>query len=185
VVFAQGGASSTLHQYQYQYQYGPQVTAGLLTTIRTNCPDFQKGRSEELEEMRYRVRRGDISALDPWNVYYWTRVQAPATTFTVDIVQSVAHPTFTTLFGMDDVDQVQLLSEGCADLASQDSAGQGQARVVVTGAIPGRFYIVQARYLTRPLLGRTAPNPSTARYTFETKLNGVPVAHDVLDLVKK
>jgi hypothetical protein len=185
VVFAGGGASSTLHQYQYQYQYGPQTTVGLLATIRTNCPDFQGGRSEELDEMRYRLRRGEISALDPWSFYYWTRVRAPATTFTVDVVQSVAHPSFTRLFGMDNVDQVQLLSEGCADLPSQDSAGQGQARVVVTGAIPGRFYIVQARYLTRPLLGQPAPNPSTVHYDFTTKLDGVVVASDGLDLKKK
>lgn len=135
--------------------------------------------------MRYRLRRGEINVLDPWNFYYWTRVQAPATTFTVDIVQSTSHPSFTTLFGMGNIDQVQLLSEGCADLDSQDSVAQDQARVVVTGAIPGRFYIVQARYLTRPLLGQPAPNPSTVHYDFETRLNGVPVAHDGLDLKKK
>jgi hypothetical protein len=185
VVFAGGGASSTLHQYQYQYQYGPQTTVGLLTTIRTICSEFQGGRADDLDEMLYRVRRGDISALDPWAFFYWTRVRAPSTTFTVDIVQSVAHPSFSTLFGMDNVDQVQLLSEGCADLATEESAGNGQARVVVTGAIPGRFYIVRTRYLTRPLLGQTAPNPPTAHYDFTTKLSGLAVAADGLDLKKK
>jgi hypothetical protein len=181
VLFAGGGASSTLHQYQYQYQYqyGPQVTVGVVTTIGTICPEFQAGRADALDEMLYRTRKGGvISALDPWAFFYWTRVRAPATTFTVDIVQSVAHPSFAILFGLAHVDQVQLLSEGCADLDSARSVSQGQARLTVTGAIPGRFYIVRARYLTRPLLGQPAPNPGTAHYDFETRVDGALVDRD-------
>ena len=44
---------------------------------------------------------------------------------------------------------------------------------------------MRTRYLTRPLLGQTAPNPPTAHYDFTTKLNGVAVAADGLDLKKK
>lgn len=185
VVFAGGGASSTLHQYQYQYQYGPQVTVGLVTTIGTICPEFQAGRADELDAMTYRTRRGGvISGLDPWAFFYWTRVRAPATTFTVDILQSVSHPSYAILFGLGQTDQVQLLSEGCADLDSARSVSGGQARLTVTGAIPGRFYIVRARYLTRPLLGQPAPNPGTAHYDFETRVDGTLVDRDLngLDL---
>jgi hypothetical protein len=185
-VFAGGGSTSSLHQYQYQYQYGPQVTIGLVTTIGTICPEFQDGKADSLDVMRYKTRRGGvISGLDPWSFFYWTRVRAPATTFTVDIVQSLSHPSYTLLFGLGQVDQVQLLSEGCADLDSQRSVGQGQARVTVSGAIPGRFYIVRARYLTRPLLGEPAPtSPSTAHYDVRTKVDGVFVDGDAngLDL---
>lgn len=185
VVFAGGGASSTLHQYQYQYQYGPQVTVGLVTTIGTICPDFQAGRADALDEVLYRTRRGGvISGLDPWAFFYWTRVRAPATTFTVDVVQSVSHPSYSTLFGLAHTDQVQLLSEGCEDLASARSVSQSQARVTVAGAIPGRFYIVRVRYLTRPLLGQPAPSPGTAHYDFETRVEGALVDRDLngLDL---
>jgi hypothetical protein len=184
-LFAGGGATSSLHQYQYQYQYGPQVGVGLLTTIGTICPEFQDGKIDSLDVMRYKTRRGGIvSSLDPWAFYYWARVRAPATSFTVDIVQSLTHPSYTLLFGLAQLDQVQLLSEGCADLDSQRTAGQGQARVTVSGAIPGRFYIVRVRYLTRPLLGEPAPNPAVAHYDFRTKVDGVPVDGDAngLDL---
>ena len=60
VVFAGGGASSTLHQYQYEYQcqYGPQVTVGLVTTIGTICPEFQSGRADELDEIPTAPARG-------------------------------------------------------------------------------------------------------------------------------
>ena len=183
-LFAGGGSTARLHQYQYQYQYGPQVAAGQLTEISTICREFQDGEGDSLEVMRYKTRRGGIvSSLDPWAFFYWTRVQAPSTSFTVDVVQSVQHPSYTLLFGMAQPDQVQLLSEGCADLPSQRTAGAGQARVIVTGAIPGRFYIVRARYLTRPLLGEPAPNPPVAHYDFTTKVDGVVVTGDPEGLV--
>jgi hypothetical protein len=184
VMFAGGGASSTLHQYQYQYQYGPQVPVGELTTIATICREFQDGEGDSLAVMRYKTRRGGIvSSLDPWAFYYWARVRAPATSFTVDIVQSLTHPSYTLLFGLAQLDQVQLLSEGSADLDSQRTAGQGQARVTVSGAIPGRFYIVRGRYLTRPLLGEPAPNPPVAHYDFRTMVDGVVVTGDPEGLV--
>src|SRR5262249_30808910 len=108
---------------------------------------------------------------------------------TIDIVQSENHPTFSTLFGVQQqpaTSQVNLFNADCSNssLGSVSFTGIGQARISVSGATAGQVFIVSVKYSKDNLIGATAPtSPTTVTYRFETQVNGTAVAFDTVDLV--
>lgn len=185
-----GLGPAVAHEYQYppQYQYGQGEAR--VTTIEPICRDFATGGAAQLPEVVYTVRRdGKIGGLDPWSIRYWTRVRAPAASFTIEVAQTTTHPTFRILFDLAQTGQIRLHEASCQDstLPQSISFDDDQAKVTISGATPGAFYILSVRYGTQPFLSKRAPNPSTVHYDFQTKVNGALVDSDPngLDLKKR
>src|SRR5262249_43356437 len=156
----------------------------------TTCGAFRAGTSQDLNQIFYSVSGGTIaSSVAPGGFFYFTFVTAPSASFTIDIVQSENHPTFSTLFGVQQqpsTSQVNLFNADCSNssLGSVSFTGIGQARISVSGATAGQVFIVSVKYQKDNLVGATAPtNPTTVTYRFETQVNGTAVAFDTVDLV--
>jgi hypothetical protein len=184
-----GGISGPGSASAHEYQYGTDDVAARVTSIQPLCRDFRADAAPELAAVRYVVRSdGKIGGVNPSAIRYWTQVHAPAASFTIEVAQTTTHPSFPILFDLSSADNIRLHGSGCSDstLPQAKSIAGEQARVAVTGAIPGGVYYLSVRYGTQPFLSKPAPSPTTVHYDFRTKVDGVVVDGDPngLDLVK-
>ena len=167
----------------------PPTTTGQIAPTATTCPTFVAGTSDDLTEIEYSVKDGVISQLNPGVFFYYTTVTAPASSFTIDIVQSGTHPTFSTLFDVQNLSQIRLFNAACEPVdATVSIPSAGQARILVTGATVGQVFIVSVKYDKQALEGEEPPtDPSTAHYNFVTNVDGTQVDADPdgLDLTPK
>ena len=185
-----GGLRGPLSASAHEYQYGTPDVNARVTTIQPICREFSSNAAAELSDVLYSVRSdGKIGGVRPSAIRYWTQVHAPAASFTIQVAQSVGHPTFATLFDLSSADNIRLHDAACGDstLPQSKSIAGDQATVAVSGATPGAVYYLSVRYSTQPFLSKPAPNPSTAHYDFRTKVDGVVVDGDPngLDLKKQ
>jgi hypothetical protein len=165
------------------------VAPAQLTDTTTTCSMFAGGGAPDLTRALYNARKGTISSVAPGVFYYYSLVTAPASSFTIDVEQAETHPTFGTLFGVQQGSQVRLYKGDCTSpgVGSAVSVAGGQAHVSVTGATPGQAYIVSVKYSTSSVIGQPVPSPTTVHYTFATRVNGSVVAADAdgFDLLRK
>jgi hypothetical protein len=184
-----GGLRGPLSASAHEYQYGTEDVAARVTAIQPSCTDFRADEAPGLSEVLYSVRSdGKIGGLRPSAIRYWTQLHAPAASFTVEVAQTRTHPSFSILFDLSSADNIRLHEANCRDstLPQTKSIVGDQATVGVTGAIPGATYYLSVRYATQPFLSKLAPSPTTVRYDFRTKVDGVVVDGDPngLDLKK-
>ncbi|PYO44625.1 MAG: hypothetical protein DMD33_02425 [Gemmatimonadetes bacterium] len=166
-------------------------------TTGTTCRQFagldpasgEAGR--DITSASYSVKDGKINQVSPGVFFYYTSFQAPGPgSFTVDIVQSETHPTFSTLFAVHQ-GQIRLFNGNCTSPTVQYSTSEspaGIAHVTITGASAGQTFIVSVKYNAGSLVGQNAPtSPTTVHYDFKTKIGAVVVAQDPdgLNLIKK
>jgi hypothetical protein len=186
-VFGGLGFHGPVSASAHEYQYGTNDVIARVTSIQPTCPDFRANAAPQLAEASYRVRAdGRIGSVNPWAIRYWTQVHAPATSFTIDVVQTSTHSSFP-LFDLVDPGNVRLHDAACRDVASAIVVNGDQARVTVGGSAPGQVYYLSVRYGTQPFLGKPAPSPATVHYDFRTLVDGVVTDGDPngLDLKKQ
>ena len=127
----------------------------------------------------------------PGVFFYYTTVTAPSSSFTIDIVQSETHATFSTLFSVQNISNIRLFNADCTisnlGTFSISGANSGQATIQVSGATAGQVFIVSVKYTTSTVVGQNVPDPTTVHYDFVTNVNGGQVDQDAngLDLKKK
>jgi hypothetical protein len=184
------GIRGPLSASAHEYQYGIDEVIARVTAIQPSCRDFMADAAPQLPEVLYVVRSdGKIGGVRPSAIRYWTQVHAPAASFMVEVAQTTTHPSFPLLFDLSSTDQIRLHEGNCVDstLPQTKSIAGDQARVTVSGATPGAFYVLSVRYGTQPFLSKLAPSPTTVHYDFRTKVDGVVVDGDPngLDLKKQ
>jgi hypothetical protein len=126
----------------------------------------------------YGVKAGSINSTSPGVLFYFTRVTAPAASFTIDIAQTNSNGSVP-LFGVQQGNQINLFNADCTSSnLGAISDGNGQAKIIVNGAIAGQVFIVQVKYSTQTVGGTLVPSPTTVHYNFATKVNGTQVDQD-------
>ena len=134
------------------------------------APDFSSG------DVNVVLRDGVISSISPGVFFYWTKVKAPSAAFTIEVAQAKDNPAFPFLPVLQG--QVSPYDANCTRVASGDETSPGQATIPITGATPGKVYIVSVKYSLKALVGVAMPPGSGVHYDFRTMVNGVIVDSD-------
>jgi hypothetical protein len=160
---------------------------GILAPTETTCQDFASGTAADLTQVFYSIKGRTINNTAPGVFFYYTKVTAPGSSFTINIHQ-VNDQSFTS-FEVQNIEQVRLYHIDCSTPGESFTTGYagGQAWVTISNALPGQQFIVSVKYTTSSVVGQTAPNPSTVHYDFSTVLDGVIVDTDTdgLNLLRK
>jgi hypothetical protein len=154
------------------------VCEGKIAPTATTCQDFTGGTSGDLTQILYGVKGNKINNVAPGVLFYYSRVTAPASSFTIQIVQTKNNATFP-FFGVQQ-DQVRLYNADCSNssLGTFTISG-GVITITVTGATAGADFIVGVKYNPGTVVGTTVGQPRpTVHYDFATQVNGVLVDAD-------
>jgi hypothetical protein len=156
------------------------VTVGSSTTdcddphfhpVATTCCTYSNGSSKALGYLGYKTTDGRISEVYPSTFYYYTKVVAPSSDFTVAIVQTKDVVNFSNL--LLNGDHIQLWDLNCTRSVRGTVTANGGS-VAITEAEVGATYVLEVRLQTRPLLsalvGSAAP---TVNYTIASYINTV------------
>lgn len=130
---------------------------GQLAPTQTTCQDYQAGSAANQTEALYGVKNGLINNVAPGVFFYYSRVTAPAASFTIQVQQT---GNFTPLFAVQNNNQVRLYNADCsvsAQLAGY-TAANGQAALNVSGAAPGQVFVVSIKYDASSVSGQPAPS---------------------------
>jgi hypothetical protein len=169
---ASGGGSYRLRDCQ-----------GLIAHTSATCDTYQAGTAAGMpsSDVHWAVQDGLISNVAPGVFFYWTKISAPRASFTVQIAQAKSHPAawFIELAQ----GQVSLFDADCNSLPGGVETGPGQAAVNITGATPGRVYIIAVKYSLKSLVGMPLDPANGVRYDFRTVIDGVIVDADPDGLV--
>ena len=164
----------------------PPASGGQVAPTATTCADFTAGTSADLTEVLYGVKSGKVNNVAPGVFFYYSKVTAPSSSFTVDIAQGETHGAFSTLFALQ---SVSLYDAGCttSNLGKVSYPSAGQARISVNGATAGATYVIGVKYDPNTVVGQLVPSPSTVHYDFATLVNGVVAAADTdgVNLIRK
>jgi hypothetical protein len=160
--------------------------SGRVTTSATTCAQFKAGTATDVTEVLYGVTSGKTSGASPTNFTYYSDVVAPASTFSVKILQSDD----STLFPALAIDLLNTFAynASCVQLNASKSSSAGAVTFTISGATAGQHYYLATRYTTAALnnvtVGTTRP---TAKYTFKTNVNNVLVdtSPDSIDVKPK
>jgi len=119
----------------------------------------------------------------PGVIFYYSRVTAPSSSFTITIQQTNNSSNGTPFFDIQQGNQVTLYNADCSNSSLGTlSVSNGQVTLTVAGATAGQVFIIGAKYSPKSVVGAPAPVPSTVHYDFVTKVNGVAVATDPLGI---
>jgi hypothetical protein len=162
------------------------VVAGNYPTA-TNCNDFITG-TTKLTEVCYSVNRGKISNATPGVFFYYVKVVAPSSSFTVNISQTsqtAGFPLFIVQTS-NNQSQVFLWDMTCTKRATGVQTSAGQASVTFSSATPGATYVVSVKYDSKSVLNTTVGNPPPiASYVFTTTVNSTVVPNSAITLLLK
>jgi hypothetical protein len=159
---------------------------GRLVSAASTCAQFKAGTATDVTEVLYGVTSGKTSGATPTHFTYYSDVVAPATTFSVKVLQSDN----STIFGALAPDSVNtfVYDANCVTRPATKSVSGGNVTLTISGATIGQHYYVATRYSTAVVnnvtVGTTRP---TAKYTFTTNVNNVLVdaSPDSLDVKPK
>ncbi len=129
-----------------------------------SCSQFRNG-ATALLNVCYKAENRKVNKVSPENFYYYATVVAPSNLgwfniLSVDIVQTKSCANFK-LYEIQS-NQVRAYDNNCRLIANGFQVANGQGRVIIIGAIPGREYTIWANYETKSLegssySGNTAP----------------------------
>ena len=150
---------------------------GHIFPTSTSCCTFSNGSALELTEICYTAGSGNISNATPGVFFYYAKITAPSTSFSVDVVQTHNNDlTKIKLFSLHQ-DQIILWNPDCGKASTGTQMTVGQGRATVYGAIIGAIYIISVKYNSKSIIGSNyagaAPN---VVYTFKSQINGIDVA---------
>jgi uncharacterized protein (DUF2141 family) len=153
----------------------------------TTCNNFLTG-TTKLTEVCYSVTRSKISNATPGVFFYYVKVIAPSTTFTVNInqvSQTAGFPLFVVQTSSN-ISQIFLWDQNCTKRATGVQTSTGQASVTMNGAIVGATYVVSVKYDSKSILNTPVGSPPPiASYNFTTQVNGSTVPNSSITLLVK
>jgi hypothetical protein len=146
---------------------------GHILPTGTTCSQYQAASVADLPEICFNLRGNKIGNVNPGVFFYYTKIVAPSSSFTVDIGQSVTLPG--TLFPTQS-DQVIVYDTSCTRLQTVVvSSSGGQVTMQISNAVAGQTYIISVKYSTGIVVGQTATKNQTWKYDFRTSVNTVVV----------
>ena len=152
---------------------------GMLAHTITTCESYQAGTGSPIEpgDVHWATKDNVISTISPGVFFYFTKIDAPSSDFTVDVVQTVDNPAFPFIPVLQD--QVTLNDGSCTTVNPESEAtNNGQTSVHITGAKAGQVYIIAIKYSLKSLVGVTMLPNDGAHYDFLTEINGQVVDQD-------
>jgi hypothetical protein len=153
---------------------------GQLTHTSATCNTFEAGTSEDFpsSDVSYHVDSNNIiTTIAPGVFFYWSKVTAPSTDFTIDIAETKSDPNFP-FIPIQQGNQVQLYDANCNTLVSGTEVSPGQGQIVVHGAVVGQVFILSVKYSLKDVVGAYL-NPNTGvHFDFRTWINGQLVDAD-------
>ncbi|MEO7804416.1 MAG: prealbumin-like fold domain-containing protein, partial [Actinomycetota bacterium] len=166
------------------------ISGGQVAPTAVSCQDYVSGTAPDLNTLQYGRRAdGTMGPVSPGVFFYYSRVTAPASSFSINIAQSTTQ-TVVPLFGIHQA-QAVLYSANCSvsSLGTLVISGQNdsQATFAVSGATAGATFIIGVKYSSKSVEGTAIPGGETYHYDFKTLLNGTLVDQDAngLNLVPK
>jgi hypothetical protein len=131
----------------------------LVTPTATTCEMFRDGTSADLTELFYGVKSRKINSVSPGVLFYYSKVSAPASSFTITVGQTKSSGSFPYLAVHQG--QAVLYSASCTKLAvkAQISNHNGTVTYTVTGATAGEAYIAGIKYDPSAVVGTNVNNP--------------------------
>jgi hypothetical protein len=120
-----------------------------------------------------------VSTTSPSFFYYFSKLTAPSSSFTVNVVETKDVSTFKLISAIKG--QIFLLNASCGSFKSGSKTATG-AKIDVTGATPGNTYIVSVKFDFRTIKNSTfSGSPPAVHYAFSTDINsGTQFAKDTL-----
>jgi hypothetical protein len=156
-----------------------------ITPTGTTCTQFSGGTASTLSTINYTVKNGLINSTSPGVFFYWVKVTAVAGSNTFVVNQSITSGNFSKLFAIASGSTVY--NSSCTNvhgMFSQTSTDGTSDTVTVTfkASTAGTYYIA-IKFSTSTVVGKTAPNPTTVNYSYNT--TGVPGSTSSINLSKK
>ena len=138
------------------------------------------------------MKAGKINNAAPGVFFYYTQVTAPASNFTIDVVQT-NNNTAVPLFGVPQQNQINLFNADCTSSSlgtitiTNENGKPPKIEIVVSGAGTDQTFVVSVKYTSGTVVGAPVPTPTTTHYDFATRVDGstVDANTDGLDLKKK
>jgi hypothetical protein len=183
------GASSTCENFTVS---GP---TALIAPTGTTCDQFANGTALALPPpgVSYRITNTNtINGINPGVFFYYTSLTAPASSFSIDILQSNTSTNSFLDFPALNGQVILYLVTGtppnatCSKVVATITGGPADFTISVTGASPGATYVVGVKYNPSALRGDNPPNPANLTYHYSTKLNGalIPSSQQSVPFVK-
>jgi hypothetical protein len=157
--------------------------AGRIAAFGATCGQFLAGTAADVNSVTYTVRNGKVYTVSPTGVSYYSKITAPAASFTV-VVQQAA-PTGWTPFGLQAYGWT-VYDAACKARAVTGMVGATAVTFKVTNATPGAVHVVGLKYRADTLAYRqsvTSPYP-TVTYVVTSAVNGtlVPTSWDSVNM---
>jgi hypothetical protein len=144
-----------------------------ITPTNTTCQQFTSGTAPNLVGgVTYQTKGGSkIFNTQPGVFFYYINVTAPASSFTVDILQTIQTTGATgPLFG---IMSTMAYDSGCNTLKSTNAKVSGSAAddvIMFSGATAGKMYVIAVKYSPKSIVGQPKPSPANITYLFEAKV---------------
>jgi hypothetical protein len=146
------------------------VTAQI-TPTNTTCQAFSGGTSETLNEVTYQTKGKSTKIFNaqPGVFFYFVKVKAEASSFTVDVPQTILGGTGP-LF---EISSTSAFTSNCTAFKSIKVSGSAADDIIeFSNATAGQAYFVAIKYSPKSIVGLPTPSPENIVYKFVTKLNG-------------
>jgi hypothetical protein len=161
--------------------------AAQIAPTNTTCQQFATGASTALTQVTYQTAgTANIKNAQPGVFFYFVKVTAPSSSFTVDIPQTIQSGTGP-IFGIFSTSAFVFANGTCTTFSSVTISGGGTDNVIMfKNATAGAVYVVAVKYSGKSIVGQPKPNPDNITYQFAANLNGVlvPGSPQTLQLVK-
>jgi hypothetical protein len=151
---------------------------GQLTHTTATCETFMAGTASDFSSADVNVVLKDnvITSISPGVFFYWSKITAPSSDFTVNVAQSRSDTRFPFLPVLQV--QVTLFDANCNNIGTGAEPSPGQAAIAVHGSVPGKAYIVCVKYSLKQLVGVYMDSTMGVQYGFRTMINGQVVDSD-------
>ena len=162
--------NNTVTSNQAQATINQVAPTGKITPTNTTCQMFANGTNGDLLDELYKVKANKINSIAPGVFFYYSKITAPASSFTIQVTQSdiLAWKKIGTM-------QIILWDANCVktSVTGAYDAGTGTVTFNASGLIAGATYYISIKYDPGSLVGQVVPagNPTDV-YTFVTYLNG-------------
>ena len=162
--------NNTVTSNQAQATINQVAPTGKITPTNTTCQAFANGTHGDLLDEIYKVKANQINSIAPGVFFYYSKITAPASSFTIQVTQSdiLARKKIGTM-------QIILWDANCVktSVPGAYNAGTGTVTFNASGLTAGATYYISIKYNPRSLVGQDVPpNKPTDVYTFVTYLNG-------------
>ena len=150
------------------------VTAetGQITPTATTCEQFAGGTADNLTDLFYGKKGNKINNISPGVFFYYSKITAPASPFTIQVTQS-------NTLGWKPIGTMQLIlwDANCVKTSVRGTFNPNTGTVTfnATGLTTGATYYISVKYSPGTLVGQQFSGSPTNVYTFLTSINGSAV----------